>query len=35
MVLAIFTANGGHLGFFDFYGSDFETFFGHSLYPVG
>ena len=36
MVLSIFTANGGHLGFSYFYGSDFDRlFFGHSLYPVG
>ena len=36
MVLPIFTANGGHLGFFDFYGSDFDRHFsGHSLCPVG
>ena len=36
MVLPIFTANGGHLGFSDFYGSDFDRlFFSHSLYPVG
>ena len=36
MVLPIFTADGGHLGFSDFYGSDFDkTFFGHSLNPVG
>ena len=27
MVLPIFTANGGHLGFFDFYGSDFNRLF--------
>ena len=35
MVLPIFTADGGHLGFSDFYGSDLIDFFGHSLYPVG
>ena len=36
MVLSIFTAIGGHLGFSDFYESDFDRLFsGHSLYPVG
>ena len=36
MVSSIFTANGDHLGFSDFYGLDFDRlFFGHSLYSVG
>ena len=36
MALPIFTADSDHLGFLDFYGSDFDRlFFGHSLYPVG
>ena len=35
MVLPIFTANDGHLGFSDLYGSDFgRLFFGHSVYPI-
>ena len=36
MVSPISTANDGHLGFSDFYGSNVDRlFFCHSLYPVG